>query len=1014
MDNMVVKEETEVGVVKNKSFIWLFACILCIVIALGINYYTPGKVATIKFIATGEKNEASLGNNVRISQITSDKDTELEDIYGFDELQLNGNWEIDEENNLLTCYNVSQNSEAVIRVRDAENINIDFVSEIGSGIVEVYINDKLAENIDLYSDTEWTSLAKNYELKYPKTVAFDAAWIVLFVVALICLFIFIKNNYGYVKIKLQNLTNIKLNFVCIKRAVYTGIFAVVFYIIVFTVFQNAVYKYVYNEKAVLTITATGEKGRRALANNVRITGITVNGTGYDFSDIKLKDGWEYSSIDHMLYVYNTEEPASFDIELNDVRTINISYVEEVGSGIFEISVDNKVVNTVDSYKNCKWDDGTVLYKISPLLQPYSSYTTLTILFIFFFALSCFFNYKGKKWDNVYNYIRFIVINILFSVILYIFISFIQRESVIDTITWAINNKQNFIEGLCIIVLLNILLLMILKRNYRSFLVLSIIFIILLTVNYFKLQFRDNPLFPWDFLLMSVAASVVSRFKLIPSVTFAIAVITFVAVIIVLRFIMKKRSEHKMHVITRFVTAVAVSALLVTYFSTYLFTTGVNLFTAKEYYIEKGFVAAFAESAKYLKPIDKPENYSEETMQVIYNKINELSEQSDSNKANIIVIMSESFWDITRIKELGFNEEIFPTYRELQKTSVTGELLTNVYNGGTVNSEFEALTGFSVAYLPTEYMPYQRCMRPNFFSINSYLKSEGYESLAIHPFEKTNYNRNTAYEYLEFDKTLWEEDFDENAERMRGYISDHALTERIISEYEKHNSESDAPWFNLSVSMQNHGGYWESSIDDDKNYDIDLSNFKGNSKGSIKDLAIGLHYADLALGELIDYFEKTDEPTIIIMFGDHMSNAGPIGETLLDQSELLKGNVDLSIDGKNISSQNEQSVLEQRRVPFMAWSNYDNVQKDCGMISVTQLLPTVFSEYNLTMPSYFEYLKKSQEVYPACASGIVVDKEGNANFVDDMTAEQKKQYDEYWLIEYDYIFGKNYLENLFDY
>ncbi len=1014
MDNIEVKQEMEGSVRLNKSVIWLLMSILCIVISLGINYYTSGRAVTIKFVTTGEKNEVSLGNNIRISKIVSDKDSEFEDVYGFEELQISGNWEIDGKNNLLTCYNVSQNSEAVIQVRDAKNINIDFVSEIGSGIVEVYIDDNLAERIDLYSDSKWSSLERNYELKYPKTFAFAVAWIVLFILGLICLLIFMKNNYGYVKIKIQNLSIIKLNMVCIKRAVYTGIFAVVVYIVIFTVFQNLVYKNIYDEKAVLTITATGEKGSRALANNVRITGITINGDGYDFSDIELKDGWEYSSVDHMLYVYNIKEPASFDIELNDVRTIDISYVEEVGSGIFEISIDNKVVNNVNAYKNCKWDDNTVTYKISPLMHPYSSYITLTILFIFFFVLSCIFSYKGEKLDNVFNYIRFIVINIIFSIILYLFISFIQRESIIDTITWAINCEQNFIEGLCIVILLNILLAMILKKNYRSFIVLSVLFMILLTVNYFKLQFRDNPLFPWDFLLMSVAASVVNRFKLIPSIPFSIAVIVFISVIIILHFVTKKRVVYKMNVITRSVTAVITCVLLVTYFSTYLFTTGVNLFTAKEYYIEKGFVAAFAESAKYLKPIDRPENYSEENMQAIYNKINDLPEQSYSNRANIIVLMSESFWDITRVKELGFSKEIFPTYRELQKTSITGELLTNVYNGGTVNSEFEALTGFSVAYLPNEYMPYQRCMRPDFFSINSYLKSEGYESLAIHPFEKTNYNRNTAYEYMNIDKTLWEEDFDKNTERMRGYISDHALTERIISEYEKHNAESDTPWFNLSVSMQNHGGYWESSIDGDKNYNIDVSNFKGNSKGSIKDLAIGLHYADLALGELIDYFEKVDEPTIIIMFGDHMSNAGPIGETLLDQSDLLKGNVDLSVDGKSVSTQDEQSVLEQRRVPFMAWSNYGNVQKDCGMISVTQLLPTVFSEYNVTMPKYFEYLKKSQEIYPACASNIILDKDGKVSFINNMTDEQKKQYDEYWLIEYDYIFGKNYLKDLFEY
>lgn len=998
----------------NKRLIWLVLSILCIAIAFCINYYTPGKVATIKFVATGEKNAASLGNNIRISEIASDKGTDMEDIYGFDELELNGDWKTDKENNLLICYNASENSEAVIQVRDAENISIDFVSELGSGMVEVYIDDELAESIDLYSDTKWSTVTKDYGLKYVKNNIFNAAAIVFIVIGLICLLFFIKEIYNPLKSKIQTALNGGLNLTAIKKAVYTGIFAVVIYIIVFTVFQNVVYENVYDDEAILTITATGEKSKRALSDNIRITDIVLNGISYDLSDIQLKDGWEYNGIDHMVYVYNTDKPASIDIKFNNVRSVDITYVKEVGSGIFEVEIDNKVVNTVDSYKNCKWDNGSVTYKVSPLLYPYSSYGTLLVLFILFFVLGYIFCDKGEKWVKAFNYIKFMDINFLFAVILYIFISFIQRESLVDTVVWAINNTDSFVEGFCIVALINAVLAMILKRNYRSFVVLAVIFIFLLTVNYFKLQFRDNPLLPWDFLMMRVAASVLNRFKLVPSFGFAIAVIAFIIIIIIIHYVIKNRNVYKLGIITRSVTFIIACALFVIYLSTYLFTTGVNLFKAKEFYMEKGFVLAFAESAKYLEPIDEPENYNEESMQVIYNKINELPKQTDGKKPNVIIIMSESFWDITRVKELGFDEEIFPTYRKLQETSVTGELLTNVFNGGTVNSEFEALTGFSVAYMPTEYMPYQRCMRPDFFSINRYLKSEGYESLAIHPFEKTNYNRNTAYEYIGFDKTLWEEDFDKDAERMRGYISDHALTEKIISEYENHNSESDSPWFNLSVSMQNHGGYWESSIDSDKSLDINVSNFKKSSQGSIKDLAIGLHYADLALGELIDYFDKVKEPTVIIMFGDHMTNAGPIGETLLDQSSLLGEDYNLSAAGKSVVGKTEHGILEQRRVPFMAWSNYENIHKDCGMISVTQLLPTVFSEYNVIMPKYFQYLKATQAIYAACASDIVINKDGSCSFVENMTNEQKALYEEGRLIEYDYLFGENYLKDLFDY
>lgn len=1011
MNDFNVNEKDNLNKKKKLSAAVLVICIICILTGMVINYYTPGRVATVSIVATGEKNAASLGNNVRVSLITADRGTDIEDVIDFGEVTLNGDWNIDEENHLLTCYNVTQESEATFQLRDAENLSIEFASELGSGTAEIYINGELAENIDLYSDTEWTSITKDYGLTYFKSDLFKWGSIFFVFIGLAGIVLVFAFNYKNIKLKFK-----KLRFKEYVNALNGGIFISLMFVIVFTALQQPVFNNLYMKNAELTINATAEKSGRALADNVRITNIIVNGANYDLSEISLKDGWEYDGINHMIYAYNLTKPSEISIPLENVRTIEIEYVEEVGSGIFDVGINGKTVDRVDAYKNCKWESDRALYKTNPLIVPYSSYGTLALLFIAAFLISCVINKKSEKAKVVFKFIKFININIAFSFVLYVFISFIQRESFIDTFIWIRNYSDNFFDGFTVIVLLNLILGMILNKNYRSFLILSVVFAVLLTVSYFKIQFRDVPLLPWDFTLIGVAASVVSRFKLIPSFGFIFMLILFAAVIAAVVILVKKLSKNNgIGTISRIGTIAVSVFLITTFFRTSLLNAGVNLFEANEYYLDKGFVTAFSESMQYLIPLEVPENYNEENMQVIYNNINSLSEKEDTVKPNIIVIMSESFWDITRVKELGFDEEIFPTYRELQKTSVTGELLTNVYNGGTVNSEFEMLTGFSVAYLPSEYMPYQMCMRPGFFSINSYLKSKGYESLAIHPFEKTNYNRSTAYEYMEFDKTLWEEDFDEDTDRMRGYISDHALTEKIISEYEKHKQESNSPWFNLSVSMQNHGGYWENLLDADKAFPINDISFKESTQGSIEDLATGLHYADLALGELIDYFKTVDEPTVIIMFGDHMSNAGPIGETLLDQSGLLGGeNDNLSEAGKDVQGKTEHSILEQRRVPFMAWSNYENVQKDCGIISVTQLLPTVFSEYDIAMPKYFEYLKNSQEIYPACASNIFIDNEGNCKFVSDMNEEEKKQYSENWLIEYDYIFGENYLEELFDY
>lgn len=1006
--------EKSIGNSINWSVIVVMLSIVSIVAGIFFNYSVLGRATTFKFVVTGEKNEASLGNSVRIFFVVSDKGTENENYYNFDKFSLSGDWSVDEENHLMTCYNVSQMSEATIAVRDAENLSVEFVSEVGAGFVEVYRNDEFVESIDLYSNTDWTILTKSYQTGYSASNVFRNLSFLFYLLGVAGILIIGMKKFKHIKLKLCNIQNKRFNVKAFKNGLNTGIIFVVLYIVGFTALQTPVFNNIYQENLDLTITATGEKDKDSLANNVRITDIILNGISYELLDVNLENEWEYDAINYMLYRYDTINPSDITIPLKDVRTLEIKYVKEIGSGKFQVKFDDKVIDEVNSYKNCQWESDSVIYKTNPMIMPYTSYGVLIICFVIAFIIGYILSIR-KKGETFFQFIQFININILLSFVLYLLIAFLQRESAIDSFTWAVNNSQNFFEGFSIIVLLNIILGVLFNKNNKSFICLAIIFVIFLIINYFKIQLRDVPLLPWDFTLIGVAASVVTRFKFIPSISFVAFLALFVGVSVALAINIKKKfdNKYKAGIILRAGTFIVSSLVLITFFVTHLFSAGVNLFEAKEYYSNKGFVSAFAESMQYLMPISEPENYNSATMNDIYNEINSIVDDDSAVKPNIIVLMSESFWDITRVKELGFNEEIFPTYRELQKKSVTGELLTNVYNGGTVNSEFEMLTGFSVAYLPSEYMPYQRCMRPDFFSINSYLKNKGYESLAIHPFEMSNYNRNTSYEYLGFDKTLWEDDFDENTDRMRGYVSDHSLTEKIIDEYEKHNSESDAPWFNLSISMQNHGGYWESSLDKDMAVDIDVSNFSTNSQGSIVDLATGLYYSDLALGELINYFEYKDEPTVIIMFGDHMSNAGPIGETLLDQSTLVKGD-NLSISGKSDLPNDRQSILEQRRVPFMAWSNYEQVYKDCGIIDVTQLLPTVFSEYDIDMPKYFKYLNESKNIYPACASNIVVKNDGSTAFVSEMTEEEKSKYDKIWLIEYDYIFGENYLKDLFNY
>lgn len=981
--------------------IWMIIGIILISISNCIYINKGNKVTYVKLVATAEKNDKALSNNIRLNRIVLDKGTDKEREYDLSRVNVGGAWKYDEENHLLYAYELDNKAELNIPIMEAESIDINFISEVGSGKVQVYINDELKNSIDLYSDSEWRDFNREYTNSFAEYYALNILICFLLLVGLWCIFkVAVLNNINELKIYIKTINRFR-----ILKAAAAGGTLVVLYLLISTVLADDLYAIIKKDNVVLTIESTGEKNSKAAYNTVRVSRIFINDVAYDFSKVATTNAWDYDGINNFIYLKDNTKPVSFDLVLNNIRTIDINFVSERGSGIANVYINNKKIETIDLYQDAKWAYKRVHYHVNPLVTPHKGYGVITVIFLIGLIIGLFNENKNKdeKGNMESNAWAPFFINLCLSFIICYIVSSIQYESFWEGLKWIICNQSKFWPGFAIVTILNMILYFISRRNSVSFGVLSIIMIIMLTVNYLKLNFRDIPLLPWDFLLISVAMTVLDNFELKFPRESIVCLILTIAVIILLVRLEKKEGVLKLRVGFRIPIAIMFTGVLVySVISNYYSSGGANLFSPKDYYEEKGFINAFIRCTEYLLPIEEPENYNEDTMNAIYEEVEQVtSGYNEGEKPNIIVLMSESFWDLERIDKIKFNEEMFPTYRKLQETAVTGQLLTNVFGGGTVNTEFEAITGFSVGYLPQEYMPYQRCVRDDFFSINKYLKNQGYESSAMHPFKAENYNRDTAYNYLDFDKKIWEDDFEQDCDRMRSYVSDKALVERIISEYEEHNSQSASPWFNLSVSMQNHGGYWGSCIDEDKDLDIDVSEYDESSQGSIMDLAIGLHYADLALGELIEYFEDQEEPTVIIMFGDHMSDAGPIGITLLGQSDI------------GTAESSPEQIYNRHIVPFMAWSNYGNENIDCGTIGVTQLLPTVFDIYNVNMPKYFKYLRATQNIYTGAASNIAVNSDGSYNYISDMSEKQKEQYDKYWLIEYDYIFGENYLKRLFE-
>jgi phosphoglycerol transferase MdoB-like AlkP superfamily enzyme len=181
--------------------------------------------------------------------------------------------------------------------------------------------------------------------------------------------------------------------------------------------------------------------------------------------------------------------------------------------------------------------------------------------------------------------------------------------------------------------------------------------------------------------------------------------------------------------------------------------------------------------------------------------------------------------------------------------------------------------------------------------------------------------------------------------------------------------------------------------------FDSNNLSSSVMDGLKDLATGLNYSDKALQYLIEYFDKVDEPTIIVFFGDHMNLLGDYTEQVFEETGYLKESY-TSLD----------KDFDLYRTPIVVWNNYTDIKCDLGNISTFQILPTIFDIFELDMPMYFKFLNEIKNISKGYARGVALDKFGNPSY--ELNNEQNEIYNKLNVIQYDQMFGNQYANDLF--
>ncbi len=483
---------------------------------------------------------------------------------------------------------------------------------------------------------------------------------------------------------------------------------------------------------------------------------------------------------------------------------------------------------------------------------------------------------------------------------------------------------------------------------------SLFFYSLSVAETFVMEFRQNPIMLWDIFSLPTALSVAQNYHF----SFSMEMKTAGMVLLNINYLFLFFPLRARGLKQRLAAGIGSFGLLAAYVSVFFrqivpaWALVINMWAMQESYDTYGYILATAVSAQYLvkKP---PRGYSHAHLQELAEKIENgtyfagesISENKGIRPVNLICIMNESLADLRVAGEFTTNKDYFPFLHGLTKNTVKGSLCVPVFGAMTSNTEFEFLTGDSMALFPVNTTAYQFYVRPDTKSLVSTLKAQGYRAVAMHPYPPENWNRDKCYASMGFDAFLSWDDF-LGSEVLRYYVSDRGNYQKIIEEVEKKESPSDK-LFIFNVTMQNHGGYDE--VNESFPHEIYLT---GENRGKFPKtdqyLSLMLE-SDRAFQELTEYFSRVDEPTMLVMFGDHQPG---IEEEFYNH-----------IAGRPSGEIPDEEHLIWYQTPLVIWTNYSQPSQDLGKLGAVYLSSYVLERANLSMSPFQRFLGRMSKKLP---------------------------------------------------
>lgn len=388
-------------------------------------------------------------------------------------------------------------------------------------------------------------------------------------------------------------------------------------------------------------------------------------------------------------------------------------------------------------------------------------------------------------------------------------------------------------------------------------------------------------------------------------------------------------------------------------------------------------------------VNPPEGYSKnEAKKILDGYLAETVSDDAARNPNIIVIMNESFSDLPPLYDAVPVEAYMPYYCSFDKNVTKGRVIVSALGGGTANSEYEFLTGHSMAFMPKGSYPYLQYINDDIETVFRSLNKSIYpQNVYIHPFIASNYKRSSIFQFLGFDvfydglsfsgQDFYSERYSarvssvkyDGVNMVRDFIGDKMVYDKVIDLYEHKPDGTRTAQF--VVTMQNHSDYYYAG-----------DNFQNEA---ISDLGIDyidqfltlMKISDRELKRLTDYFSKVDEDTVIVFFGDHQPS--------------------LNIYHKDPESEyiDDDEALSMFSTPFLIWTNFETETEELDYISLNYLSILMKEKAGMSLNEYDRFRMELMNKYPVISSNIIIDNDGN-------TYRSISEVDDDMMREYEYL------------